>query len=110
MTVSRRQVEAAKWAVRRFLTGYLAYSYGQRDARRIPAASERLRTRLQRERARVSPEVRKRRPQLELLHAHGVAQRNGELVALVSDGSHSYSVQLELERAAAGWRVIDVGS
>ena len=45
-----------------------------------------------------------------LLHAHGVAARNGELTALVSDGAHSYSVRLELERAAAGWRVTDVGS
>jgi hypothetical protein len=44
------------------------------------------------------------------LHAHGVARRNGELVALVSDGARSYSVLLELERAPAGWRVTDVGS
>ena len=45
-----------------------------------------------------------------LLHAHGVARHNGELVALVSDGAHSYTVLLELERAPAGWRVTDVGS
>jgi hypothetical protein len=74
--------------------------------RRIPAASERL----QRGRPRVSPEVRERRPQVVLLHAHGVARDSGELVALVSEGAHSYSVRLELEHAAAGWRVIDVGS
>jgi hypothetical protein len=84
--------------------------YGRRDARRIPAVSERLRTRLARQRPRVSSEVRERRPQVVLLHAHGVARDSGELVALVSDGAHSYSVRLELERAPAGWRVIDVGS
>ena len=110
MDVPRRVVTAAERAGRRFLTGYLPYSYGRRDARRIPAISDRLRARLQRERPRVPPEVRNRRPQLVLLHADGVARRNGTLVALVSDGAHSYSVRLELERAAAGWRVTDVGS
>jgi hypothetical protein len=110
MDISRKQVAAAERAGRRFLTGYLPYSYGRRDARRIPAASERLRARLAREHPRVPPDVRKRRPQVVLLHAHGVARRNAELMALVSDGAHSYSVLLELERAPAGWRVTDVGS
>ena len=110
MDVSRRQVAAAERAGRRFLAGYLPYSYGHQAAARIPAASERLRARLQRERPRVPPEVRGRRPQVVLLHAHGVSRENGELVALVSDGAHSYSVRLELERAPAGWRVTDVGS
>lgn len=110
MTVTRAQVTAAKRAGRRFLSGYLPYSYGQRDARGIPAAGERLRARLRRERPRVTAEVRTRRPRVVVLHAHGVAPRNGELVALVNDGAHSYSVRLELERASAGWRVIDVGS
>jgi hypothetical protein len=110
MDVPRRVVTAAERAGRRFLTGYLPYSYGRRDARRIPAISDRLRARLQRERPRVPPEVRNRRPRLVLLHADGVARRSGELVALVSDGAHSYSVRLELERAAVGWQVTDVGS
>jgi hypothetical protein len=110
MRVTREQVAAAKRAGRRFLTGYLPYSYGQRDAERIPASSARLRARLQRERPRVPASVRDRRPQVVLLHADGVARRNGELTALVSDGAHSYSVRLELERAAAGWQVTDVGS
>jgi hypothetical protein len=110
MQITRAQVAAAKRAGRRFLTGYLPYSYGRRDARRIPVASDRLRGRLARERPRVPPEMRTRRPQLVLLHADGVARRNGTLVALVSDGAHSYSVRLELERATAGWRVTDVGS
>jgi hypothetical protein len=110
MDVSRQQVAAAERAGRRFLTGDLPYSYGRRDAHRIPAASDRLRARLARERPRIPPNVRERRAQLVLLHAHGVARRNGELVALVSDGAHSYSVLLELERAPAGWRVTDVGS
>jgi hypothetical protein len=110
LTVSRAQVDAAERAGRRFLAGYLPYSYGRRDARRIHAAGGRLRARLRRERPRVPPEVRGRRPQLVLLHAHGVSRENGELVALISDGAHSYSVRLELERAPAGWRVVDVGS
>jgi hypothetical protein len=107
---SRTQIAAAKRAARRFLAAYLAYSYGRRGADVIPNASGRLRARLVRARPRVPPGVRKRRPHIVLLHAHGVAPRSGELVALVSDGARSYSVRLELERAPAGWRVVDVGS
>jgi hypothetical protein len=110
MQVTRAQVAAVKRAGRRFLAGYLPYSYGQQDAERIPAIGERLRARLRRERPRVPAGVSDRRPQVVLLHADGIAARIGELTALVSDGAHSYSVRLELERAAAGWRVIDVGS
>jgi hypothetical protein len=110
MDVPRRVVTAVERAGRRFLAGYLPYCYGRRGARRISAISDRLRARLQRERPRVPPEVRNRRPQLVLLHVDGVARRIGTLVALVSDGAHSYSVRLELERAPAGWRVTDVGS
>ena len=62
MDVPRRVVTAAERAGRRFLTGYLPYSYGRQDAERIPAISERLRARLQRERPRVPPDVRDRRP------------------------------------------------
>src|SRR5688572_33407597 len=36
---SRADVEAAKAAVRRFLTGYLPYSYGHANAARIDAAT-----------------------------------------------------------------------
>jgi hypothetical protein len=108
--VSRQQVTAAERAGRRFLTGYLPYSYGRRAPHRIPATSQRLRARLARERPRVPPKVRERRPQLVLLHAHGVARHNSELVALISDGAHSYSLRLELERAPAGWRVTNLGS
>jgi hypothetical protein len=62
MQVTREQVAAAKRAGRRFLRGYLPYSYGRQDADRIPAISDRLRARLQRERPRVPPDVRDRRP------------------------------------------------
>jgi hypothetical protein len=110
LEASRADVTAAKRAARRFLAGYLPYSYGRRGARRIANVDARLRRRLLRERPRVPAAERRHRPRLVLLQAHGVAPRAGELVALVSDGARRYTVPLELARSRAGWRVTDVGS
>ena len=49
-------------------------------------------------------------PRLVLVQASGVGRREAALVALVSDGARRYTVPVELERAAAGWRVTRVGS
>ena len=107
---SPAQIKAAKRAARRFLTGYLPYSYGQRRARTVPAASPALRRRLRERRPRVPARERRRDPRLVLVQASGVGRREAALVALVSDGARRYTVPVELERAAAGWRVTRVGS
>ena len=107
---SRREVEQARRAARRFLVGYLLYSYGNGRAREIENASADLQRRLTRERPRVPRREARRRPRLVLLHADGAGREHAGMVALVSDGARNYTVALELARTDAGWRVIDVGS
>jgi hypothetical protein len=107
--VSRPHVRAAKRAARRFLAGYLPYSYGQRRARAIPAASPTLERRLARERPRVPARERARRARVILVQADGVSGARAGVVALVADGARTYTVALELRRGRAGWRVTRVG-
>jgi hypothetical protein len=107
---SRPGVQRVERAARRFLAGYLPYSYGQHRARAIAGASPALRRRLRGQRPRVPPRERARRARVMLLHADGVGRSRAAVVALVADGARSYTVAVELERARAGWRVTRVGS
>lgn len=107
---SRADVAQAKRAARRFLAGYLPYTYGQRAAQEIEDVDPHLRRRLARDRPRVPPRERRRRPRLELLHADGAGRDRARMVALVSDGRRRYTVDLELARTSSGWRVAAVGS
>ena len=109
-SASRADVAASKRAARRFLAGYLPYTYGRARAARIRAATDELRRRLAAQRPRVPPRERRRRPRLVLLQSDSVGHRHAELVALVDDGARRYTVALELERTAAGWHVTGVGS
>jgi hypothetical protein len=104
--VSRRDVVRAKRAARRFLAGYLAYSYGRGRASEIENAGADLRRRLSRDPPRVPRREARRRPRVVLLHADGV----GRMLALVSDGARRYTVALELAHGASGWRVVAIGS
>jgi hypothetical protein len=107
---SRADVAQAKRAARRFLAGYLPYTYGQRAAQEIEDVDPDLRRRLARDRPRVPPQERRRRPRLELLHADGAGRDRARMVALVSDGRRRYTVDLELARTSSGWQVAAVGS
>jgi hypothetical protein len=107
---TRTDVDAAKRAARRFLTGYLPYSYGRRSARRIPAATTQLRRDLAANPPRVPTRERRRHPRLVLLQSNGVGPVRGDLVALVRDGRLRYTVALELARRRHGWAVTVVGS
>jgi hypothetical protein len=107
---SHSDVEAAKAAARRFLSGYLRYSYGQAEARHIDAAADELRRRLASDPPRVPPGEQARRPHVLLLHADGAGPVRAAIVALVSDGARRYTVRLELEQRRSGWIVVDVGS
>jgi hypothetical protein len=107
---SRADVAHAKRAARRFLAGYLPYTYGQRAAREIADVDPELRRRLASDRPRVPPQERRRRPRLELLHADGAGRDRARMVALVSDGRRRYIVDLELARTSSGWHVTAVGS
>jgi hypothetical protein len=106
---SRDEMRQAKRGARRFLAGYLRYSYGRGTARAIARAGARLRGRLSRERPRVPPAERRRRPRVLLVQSDGASPDAARLVALVADGRRRYTVALGLERTAAGWRVTSVG-
>ena len=107
---SRDGVEAAKRAARRFLADYLPYTYGHRPARGIRAATPRLRRRLATERRRVPPAMRRRHPRVLLVQAEDVSRTHAAITALVGDGGHGYTVELELHRARPGWTVTNVGA
>jgi hypothetical protein len=102
-------VTASKRAARRFLAGYLPYSYGRRGTRRIDAASPALRRRLAAERPRVPDTERARAPRLVLIQSDAVGPRSAGLVALVDDGRRRYTVALELTRTGGRWQVDHVG-
>ena len=110
VAASRADVAASKRAARRFLAGYLPFTYGRRPARRIDNATTALRHRLEQQRPRVPAAERRRTPRLELLQSDSVGRDRAELVAVVDDGKHRYTVPLELTRARAGWQVARAGS
>jgi hypothetical protein len=95
-----RDVAQVKRAARRFLAGYLPYSYGRGDAADIEAVAPELRRQLASERPRVPRSVARRRPRVVLLQAEGAG-----VTALVSDGRRRYAVELTVEDG----RVVDVG-
>ena len=107
---ARGGVEAAKRAARRFLADYLPYTYGRRPAPSIRGATPPLRRRLATQRPRVPPAVRRRRPRVLLVQAEDVTRTHGAVTALVSDGGHRYTVELELHRARPGWTVTNVAA
>ena len=106
---SRPDVQAAKAAARRFLAGYLPFSYSQAGARSIDAVSDGLRRRLKTHSPRVPRAERERRPRVLLVQADGVSDVRAAMLALVSDGARRYTVPLELERRRSGWRVTNLG-
>ena len=106
---SRDQMGRAKRVAHEFLPGYLRYSYGRGTARAIAGAGARLRRHLARERPRVPPAERRRRPRVLLVQSDGASPDGARLVALVGDGRRRYTVSLGLERRPAGWRVTSVG-
>ena len=110
VAVSPVDVAASKRAARRFLAGYLPYTYGHGRTQRIESATAALRGRLAAQRPRVPAREGRRTPRLVLLQSDAVGTRRAELVALVDDGERRYTVPLKLTHSAAGWRVDRAGS
>jgi len=104
-------VAGAKRAARRFLTGYLPYTYGRGDAQRIRNVDPALREQLARQPPRVPLTVaRKARPRVTTVQAETTARERTSVLALVADGKRRYTITLGLERGEGQWRVIDVAS
>ena len=108
--VTTADVRGVKRTARRFLIGYLAYSYGQRDARTLRATTSALRRRLAEQPPRVRRRDRRRRARVELLQTEAIAADRISLLALVDDGARRYSVQLALEPRDERWLVTNVGA
>ncbi|MDA0164287.1 hypothetical protein OM076_28715 [Solirubrobacter ginsenosidimutans] len=98
-------VTRSKRAARRFLAGYLRFSYGHGEAGQVRSASPQLRAELARSRPRVPSSERRRRPRIQLLQSNGVSRERADLLALVGDGARRYSVRLQLANTPTGWLV-----
>jgi hypothetical protein len=110
-TVERRTVALAHEAERvaeRFLTGYLAYTYGREPATRITGASRPLIRSLQAHLPRVPPAARARHPRVLSLHPRAAPTSEVAVSAVVNDGGLiDYSVGLVL--ASEGGRLLVTG-
>lgn len=102
-------VADAKRAARRFLAGYLPYTYGRGDAERIRSANPALGQELARQPPRVPPTVaRTARPRTTTLQAETAERDGASVLALVADGKRRYTIELWLEREGSEWRVADI--
>lgn len=105
------EVADAKRAARRFLRGYLPYTYGRGGAARIRSVDPDLRASLAREPPRVPSSVaRKARPRVTTVQAESIGRGRASALALVADGRRRYTVTLGLEREEGEWRVADIAS
>jgi hypothetical protein len=106
----RRAVRAASAAARRFLAGYLPYSYGRRDARAISSATPALRSTLARQAPRVPPALAaKARPRLVgRPQVSGISGGRVILLARIDDGQSRYAALLTVQRRGRQWAVSQV--
>jgi hypothetical protein len=94
---------------RRFLAGYLPYSYGRRPASSIKAVTPALRRDLVRHTPRVPPALaEKARPQLLGLTLSGIADDRVILVARIDDGQSRYAALVTVRRQGQEWAVSQV--
>jgi hypothetical protein len=107
-TQRRARREASK-AARRFLSGYLPYSYGRRAAAKIRSVSPQLKRELARQAPRVPPALAaKARPRLQGLELSGIAGRRVILLARIDDGQSRYVALLTVQRTGQRWAVTQV--
>jgi hypothetical protein len=101
---------AIELAARRFLAGYLRFLYGQGSARRIEAASPRLRLDVERSRVRVSPAARGRHPRIAALEVRQTtASARFAISAEIADGGVArFPIELTVARRGSGWSVVEV--
>lgn len=105
----QRAVNAAEWAARTFLAGYLPYSYGQGQVRELRSVSAQLREELDRNPPRVpSAKVDQAGARLRGLRASGTAADRVILLAEVADRQSRYAVLLTVQRDGDRWIVTQV--
>jgi hypothetical protein len=107
--VAPRKARAATAAARAFLAGYLPYSYGRAQARRIRAAATPLLRELETSPPRVPASVARARPQLISLRAEAATGgSNVDVVAVVEDGRRRYHIPLAVRDTGHRWIVTAV--
>jgi len=92
--------------IRRFLAGYLAYSYGRPSS--LPDATDLLRAQLLAQSPNVPPAVRGRRPHLVALTVVANTPADDRALATISDGVQRYPIELDVTLGANGWLVSDI--
>jgi hypothetical protein len=101
---SQQGVSAARAPARRFLEGYLAFSYGHGRLSAIADADPLLLRALQGQ--RVPPAARKRHPRILALQVEESAPAVARATATIADGSAlRYPLVFYLDRRPAGWLV-----
>ena len=104
--VAPRKARAATAAARAFLAGYLPYSYGRAQARRIRAAATSLLRELEASPPRVPASVARARPQLISVRAEAATGgSNVDVVAVVEDGRRRYHIPLAVRDTGRRWIV-----
>ena len=107
--VAPGDARAAAAAARAFLEGYLPYSYGRAQARRIRAAATSLLRELEASPPRVPASVARARPQLISVRAEAATGgSNVDVVAVVEDGRRRYRIPLAVRHAGHRWIVTAV--
>jgi hypothetical protein len=97
-------VSAARAPARRFLEGYLAFSYGHGRLSAIADADRQLLRALQGQ--RVPPAARKRHPRILALRVEESAPGVARATATIADGrAIRYPLVFYLDRRPAGWLV-----
>jgi hypothetical protein len=105
----RRAVRQASVAARRFLAGYLPYSYGRRPATLIRSASAQLRRTLERDTPRVPLALQKKaRPRLRGLQLSGITGQQVIMLARIDDGQSRYAALITVQRQGQRWAVSQV--
>jgi hypothetical protein len=106
----RRAVRRAERVARRFLAGYLPYSYGRGRMSAVgSSASPALRAELAARPPRVPARVRRLNPRISALQAEATGADSIAFVALIDDGARSYGLTLALEPAGRTWQVTGLG-
>lgn len=106
----RKVPAGAVRAARAFLRDYLPYGYGKGDGNGWKAATPAERKKLGGQPVRVTPDMRKARPELTGLRVPSTKPPKGQvlLYADVEDGVLPYTLLLTLVKHRGGWAVTEV--
>ena len=96
----------ARRVAERFLAGYLPFAYGRRSAPAVGDVTSALRRQLLRERARLTPVERHRRPRVLSLQLVSTEPTFVVATAVIDDGGvPAYRLLFTLQREAGRWAV-----